>query len=341
MSKVTVYVGLDYHRDSIQACIMDHSGQILANRRCPNQAEALVKLVAPLGDNVVAAVEACSGAADLADELVTRCGWSISLAHPGYVARMKQTPDKTDWADARVLADLVRVGYLPRVWLAPEDVRQRRTLTRRRQQLVNERRNTKLRVTALLRDARIVEPKCRRWGPAWLAWLETVAGLGEQRRFVLDGHLEDLQRLKDAILKIELRLAQVTAADPVTAQLLELPAVGRVTAWVWRAEIGRFDRFRTGKQMARFTGLSPRNASSGQRQADAGLIKAGNEYLRATIIETAHRLIRCDPRWQAFAATLRAAGKPACVIAAAVGNRWLRWLFHQVSGGPITLKQAA
>ena len=167
MSKVTVYVGLDYHRDSIQVCVMAPSGQILANRRCPNQVEALVKLVAPLGDNVEAAVEACSGAADIADELATRCGWSISLAHPGYVARMKQTPDKTDWTDARVIADLVRVGYLPKVWLAPEDVRQLRTLTRRRQQLVNERRNTKLRVTALLRDARIVEPKLRRWGPAW------------------------------------------------------------------------------------------------------------------------------------------------------------------------------
>ena len=85
----------------------------------------------------------------------------------------------------------------------------------------------------------------------------------------------------------------------------------------------------------------PRNASSGQRQADAGLIKAGNEQARATIIETAHRLIRYDPRWKALAATMRAAGKPACVIAAAVGNRWTRWLFYQVAGGPITLTKVA
>jgi transposase len=87
--------------------------------------------------------------------------------------------------------------------------------------------------------------------------------------------------------------------------------------------------------------LSPRNASSGQRQADAGLIKAGNEHLRATIIEAAHRLIRYDPRWKALAETMRRAGKPACVVAAAVGNRWVRWLFHQVSGGPIELKPVA
>ena len=48
---------------------------------------------------------------------------------------MQPTPDKTAWADARVLADLVRVGYLPKVWLAPEDVRQPRPLVRSHQQL--------------------------------------------------------------------------------------------------------------------------------------------------------------------------------------------------------------
>ena len=187
MSKVTVYVGLDYHKDFIQVCVMDRSGQILANRRCKNQVQALVELVATFGDEVHAAVESCSGAAALADELATRHRWSINLAHPGYVARMKQTPDKTDWADARVLADLVRVGYLPAVWLAPEDVRQ----------------------------------------------------------------------------------------------------------------------------------------------------------LRAAIIETAHRLVRFDPRWADLGLRLRAAGKPTCVVLAAVANRWVRWLFHQVEGGAITLNTAA
>lgn len=342
MSKVTVYVGLDYHKGSIQVCIMDPNGKILVNRRCPNQVEALVKLVAAHGDDVHAAVESCSGAAVLADELATRHGWSIGLAHPGYVARMKQTPDKTDWADARVIADLVRVGYLPKVWLAPEDVRQLRTLTRHRQQLVDQRRDTKLRVTALLRDARVAEPAGRtRWSKGWLAWLRAAEGLGSEGRWVVDRHLEELDRLARSIALVEQRLAQVTASDPVVAQLQTLPGIGQVTAWCLRAEIGRFDRFATGKQLARYCGLSPRNASSGQRQADAGLIKAGNAQLRATIIETAHRLKRYDSRWKALAATLRQAGKPACVIAAAIANRWVRWLFHQVEGGAITLAKVA
>jgi transposase len=341
MSKVTVYVGLDYHKDSIQVCVMDQAGNVLANRACANDAKALVLLVAFFGDHVRGAIEACTGAADLADELVNRHDWDLDLAHPGYVNRMKQSPDKSDYSDAKMLADLVRVGYLPCVWLAPHDVRQLRTTVRYRQQLVNQRRATKLRVTALLREARLAEPKgLRRWGPRWLAWLAVAEGLGSEARFVIDCHLAELRGLDEQIVRVELRLATVTAADPVVTQLLALRGVGMVTAWALRAEIGRFDRFRTGKQLARYCGLSPRNASSGQRQADAGLIKAGSELLRATIIEAAHRLIRYDARWGTLAASLRAAGKPACVAAAAIANRWVRWLFHQVEGGSITLKKA-
>ena len=71
------------------------------------------------------------------------------------------------------------------------------------------------------------------------------------------------------------------------SQLIALRGIGLTTAWALRAEIGRFDRFKSGKQLSRYCGLSPRNASSGNRQADAGLIKAGNELLRAVIIEAA------------------------------------------------------
>ena len=143
------------------------------------------------------------------------------------------------------------------------------------------------------------------------------------------------------IVEAERRLCEVTAGDPVIGQLVALKGVGLITAATIRAEVGRFDRFTTGKQLARFCGLSPRNASSGQRQADAGLIQAGNPQLRATLIEAAHRLIRFDPRWASLAGKLRDAGKPACVVAAAVANRWVRWLFHQVDGGAIELKDVA
>ena len=331
MGTVAVFVGLDYHDEAVQVCILDDQGQQLANRSCANDAAAIVAFVQRHGQRVQAAVESCTGAANLADELVNRFGWSVDLAHPGFVARMKQNPDKTDFQDAHLLADLERVGYLPRVWLAPEPVRELRQLVRYRQQLTERRRATKLRIRAVLREQRCRAPAgINAWTQAWQRWLTRTAPLSEQGRWVVERHLRELTRLADDIGEVEKRLQQVTADDPEVARLLAQRGIGPVTAWTLRAEIGRFDRFRSGKQLARLCGLSPKNASSGQRQADAGLIRAANPQLRSVLIEAAHRLIRLEPRWRALAQDLRSAGKPGSLVVAAVANRWVRWLFHQM-----------
>jgi len=335
MSIVTAsktFVGLDYHASFVQVCAMEPSGRVIVNERCDNNARAIAAAVrSRVGEQpVFAAVEACCGAANLADELVSRCGWSVDQAHPGYVSRLKQSPDKTDFGDARILADLERVGYLPKVWTAPQEVRELRRVVRYRQQLVQERRAAKLRISAALREARLKPPATvNAWTQAWVAWLEQ-AELSEQARWIVARQLARLKSLKAEIQEVEGRLEQMTQDDPLVARLRTLPGIGLVTAATIRAEIGRFDRFRTGKQLSRFCGLSPKNASSGQRQADAGLIKAGNSQLRATIIEAAQRLVRHDERWLKLYCRLWQRGKPKCVALAAVANRWIRWLFHQM-----------
>ena len=64
--------------------------------------------------------------------------------------------------------------------------------------------------------------------------------------------------------------------------------------------------------------------------ADAGLITQANRALRAVLIQGAHLLIRHDPRWSNMAAQMKARGKPHSVIAAAVANRWMRTLHHDL-----------
>ena len=174
------------------------------------------------------AIEACCGAANLADEL-NALGWSVSLAHPGFVSRMKQNPDKTE------------------------------------------------------------------------------------------------------IREVEKKLLERASSDAVIIKLMEFSGVGLVTAVTMRAEIGRFDRFQNGKQLSRFCGVTPGNASSGNRQADAGLIRAGNPQLRRVLMELSHRLINsAEPRWSKLAGKFLNEGKKKNVVVAAIANRWVRWLHHQM-----------
>ena len=331
MSSITTFVGLDYHQDAVQVCVLDQDGNSLCNRSVANRASVIEQTILRYGIPKRMAIEACCGAADLAEELVIGRNLPVQLAHPGYVARMKRSPDKTDLGDAGLLADLARVNYLPEVWLAPEATRELRRLVRHRSQLVPRRTDVKLKIRALLRENRLKCAEVRAWTKAWLAWLTSQAELSASDRWLMEDHLEELKSLGLRIGRVEERLREAVADDPIIAQLLTLKNVGLVTAVTLRAEVGRFERFQTGKQLARFCCVTPRNASSGARQADAGLVRAGNPELRKVLIELAHRLIRtCDPQWGQLAARMLNRGKPKNVVVAAVANRWVRWLHHEL-----------
>jgi transposase len=321
MSSVPVFVGLDYHQDSVQVCVLDSSGKRLSNRSVGNDAAVVAQAAVRYGRPVRVAIEACCGAASMAEE----------LAHPGYVARLKRSPDKTDLGDAQLLADLARVNYLPLVWLAPESTRQLRRLVRHRAQLVRRRRDVKLRIRGMLRENRVRCSHARAWTKAWIAWLQQEAALADSDRWIVEDHLVELTSLSQRIKGVESRIEVAVADDPIVEKLLSLEGVGLVTAVTMRAEIGRFDRFTTGKQLARFCGVTPRNASSGARQADAGLVPAGNPELRMVLIELAQRLVsRVPGRWAELARGMLRRGKPKNVVVAAVANRWVRWLHHEL-----------
>ena len=97
-----------------------------------------------------------------------------------------------------------------------------------------------------------------------------------------------------------------------------------------RADIGRFDRFRSGKQLAHYCGLSPKNASSGKKQADGGLVREANAPLRTVLIEAGWRLIRYSSVEKTRYEHLRDQGKPANVALAATMNRWIRRIYHDM-----------
>ena len=81
-----------------------------------------------------------------------------------------------------------------------------------------------------------------------------------------------------------------------------------------------------GVDMVQF-GPSDYSMSIGVTRQTAGeRVREAERY----VIETAHRLIRTVPQWKQLATRLRLRGKPGSVAAAAVANRWIRKLYHQM-----------
>lgn len=360
MEIVPVYVGLDYHSDSIRVCVLEEDGAEVLNRSVRNDLGEVCEMVQcccerrrgakdhSRRDAVVqvrgVAIEACTGSAEFATRLAQYTEWPVKLAHAGAVHRLKQGPDKTDHGDAWHLANLIRVNYLPEVWLADETTRQLRHLVRYRQSLMADAKDVKLRIRSLLKEDGIAET-CRQgaWTKSWLRWLQEEVRLPEQSRWILDQQLALLKHLEEKIAEADRRMQEATKEDPIVHKLLEQAGVGLVTALLLRAVVGRFDRFRNGKQLSRYCGLTPCNASSGKRQADAGLVPEGHDDLRAALIQLAKRLPRHDPHWKAFKDRL-GRRKPANVVSAAIANRWVRRLYHELKGqesGVATAAEAA
>lgn len=85
MSSVPVFVGLDYHQDTVQVCVLDRQGKQLWNQSVKNDAGVIADRITRHGKPRRIAIEACCGAADLAEELATDRNFPVQLAHPGVV----------------------------------------------------------------------------------------------------------------------------------------------------------------------------------------------------------------------------------------------------------------
>jgi len=336
MSRVPeFYVGIDFHQNFSTVCVMDSEGEIVFQQNCDSTAEYIHKFVRWRLEtqevHLYAAVEACGGSAKLAEDL-RRHGWEINLAHASTVVRLSKNLDKSDKQDAQVLADLVRVGYLPRVYLAPERQRQLRSLVRYRQQLAKQRGQMKLRIRGLMRESHLKISSASAWTLTWIAELrERISELGEERAWICEQQLEELEHVHKRLVPAEKRLQLAVAKAPGSDQLLEQPGIGLVTAAMLLAEIGDFTRFRNGKQLSRYCGLAPVNCSSGERERQSGIGKACNGDLRRVLIEASHRLSRYVPRWREMKKHLLRQGKKRAVATVAVANRWLRRLHYEMT----------
>ena len=110
-------------------------------------------------------------------------------------------------ASPKLLADITRVGYIPRVWLAPQYIRDLRELVRHRHGLVGQCTQVKLRLRAVLRNHRIVCPYSP-WtinGKKWLLNKENITS--PALLFLLQEHYETIEYLNKKIANATERMA--------------------------------------------------------------------------------------------------------------------------------------
>jgi transposase len=269
---------------------MDGLGTLIEERRLAN--EDLPAYLQTLSEPAKVALEATSNWYHIY-ELVEPWAEEVVLGHPLKTRIIAEAKIKTDKVDARVLADLLRVDYLPRAYIAPPALRELRELLRLRASLVRQRTALRNKVQAVL-IKRGEKPPMRsvfgKKGKAWLA--ETATRLPAAYGGAIRRYLRVLDVLEAEIKAATDEIETTSAANEEAVRLRTVPGVGPYRALLILAEIGEVGRFRDAAHLFSYAGLVPSVHASGGRTRTGPLTKQGSPWLRWTMIEAAHSAIR-------------------------------------------------
>jgi transposase len=199
---------------------------------------------------------------------------------------MRGRGNKTDPADARLIAAYAARERPPAWSPPPPEVRELQGLVRRLEDLTEAaaREKGRLASPALTREARKSVARTVRF-------LETGAG--------------KVRAAADA-------LVAATPSLKADRDLLEsIPGVGRQTATTVLAELPGVGRLPSAQSAAAYAGLAPREFRSGTSvKRQTRLPKAGNARLRKALFLPTQTAVRFNPLLRRFFARLVAAGKP-------------------------------
>ena len=245
-------VGMDLHRRRSVLVRMTADGRKLETAHITNSPAALRRVIARAGKHPKVVLEATYGWYWAADTLAA-AGAEVHLAHPLGVKGFAYRRVKNDEKDAADLADLLRMGRLPEAWIAPDEIRELRELTRYRIKLVRLRTSCKDQVHAVLAKLGI-EVTCTDifgvWGNTWLDGLE----LGQPYAGKVASLRTLARELTAEITVLEAAIADLLAHHDGYHAIRALPGIGPVLAAVLVAEIGDITRFATQPGCARGPG---------------------------------------------------------------------------------------
>ena len=138
--------GLDVHKDSTYATILDSSGKIVSQMRMSN--EKVLPYLSRFNVGRVA-MESSNQVASLYRKLEGR-GYSVMVSHPKKTRYIAEAKIKSDRVDSKAIAELARLDALPLAYMPDKEISVLREQVRRRAFLVRERVKLRVKIKSVL-----------------------------------------------------------------------------------------------------------------------------------------------------------------------------------------------
>jgi transposase len=297
-----VALGIDVGKTDLH-CALLVGGKTRTNT-FSNNLKGFERLVSWLTNRRIGVVHACmeatGGWSDEIGVFLHERNHVVSIVNPSAIKAFGEcelSRTKTDKADAALIARYC-VAMRPKTWQPPSPARRRlQRLTRRRTGLVEMRTQESNRLESPgSGDVR--------------ASIETMIGFLDKQIAEIDKQIRTTVNDDDSMRHDR-------------ALLESIPGIGERVATTLLGEIPNIVEFRSGKQLAAFVGLCPREHQSGSRASRSWLAKSGNRHVRKVLYMPALTAMRYNPILSAFCERLYGRGKRPMQVVAAVMRRLL------------------
>jgi transposase len=102
---------------------------------------------------------------------------------------------------------------------------------------------------------------------------------------------DEIENLNQKIKHAEGKLETPAKTIPQVTRILTIPGVGVIVATAFVAFVGDVTRFPSGRHLASYLGLTPRERSSGGRRRLGAISKRGDAYMRTLLVHGARSLL--------------------------------------------------
>ena len=338
MNKI-ITIGVDLAKNVFQVHGVDADGAVVVRRQLRRrQVLAFFRKQPPC----LVGMEACATAHYWAREIAA-LGHEVKLMPPRYVKPYVKR-NKNDAADAEAICEAVTRPTMRFVAVKSAEQQSVLMLHRTRELLVRQRTMLVNAIRAHMAEFGVV---ARTGLPQVKELLAVIADEKDERipplaRTCLEGLARQLLSLEREIVGAERRIHAWHRTNEESRRLETTPGIGPITASALASSITDPHVFRSGRSMAAWIGLVPRQNSTGGKERMGRISKQGDQYLRwllvagaMTVIRHAKRRGTTDP-WLANLI----ASKPTKVAAVALANKNARIAWALLRHGGIYRRPA-
>ena len=296
--KVTYYIGLDVHKETIAiayACGGNREGAVYygtCGGSVPAAVKALRKLAEKLGvefRDLKICYEAGPTGFVLARRLI-RYGLDCVLMSPSKTERKPNEKIKTDKRDACKIAKLFRNGDITQVRIPPVLDEAVRDVCRARTDATDDLSRSKKRLGAfLLRNGFNYTGKSN-WTPAHMRYLRELVMPHDAHKIVLEEYMQAIDTGIERVARLVDRMKQLLEGwewEPVVRALMACKGFQEIAAMTVISELGDLRRFKHPRALMGFLGLVPGEDSTGSRRRQGSITKCGNSHCRWMLVECA------------------------------------------------------